>query len=275
MIARTHRIPALLLALVAALAGAAVPANAEMSLRELIVQAHNPLPALVAVPVQNNANIGYGPEGRLQDGINFQPVIPVSVTPGLNIITRTIVPLIFDPAFSRDIGGVGGLGDIQVTPFLSPAKPSAWVWGVGPVMQLPTHSYRSLGNNNPGIGPSFAFLRWTKQDPFLFGAVGWTAWSVNTDPHSAPYSVGSVQPLASYILDNGLYLTTSPLMKFDWLARAGRQVLLPVGGGFGKIFHVGELPLTIEAHAYYNALKRDFDGDWQVRLQIQFLFPKK
>ena len=42
--------------------GASAPAGAEVSLRELIEELQNPLPALVAIPVQNNFNIGYGPE---------------------------------------------------------------------------------------------------------------------------------------------------------------------------------------------------------------------
>ncbi|MBI2764866.1 MAG: hypothetical protein HYX53_03020 [Chloroflexi bacterium] len=262
------------LAILVALGGAAVPAAAEMSLRELVKESQNPLPALVSVPVQNNFNIGYGPEKGLQDGLNIQPIIPVPVTPGLNIITRTVVPLIFNPALSRDIGAISGLGDVQITPFFSPSQPSPWVWGIGPVIQLPTHSNPTLGNNNLGLGPSVAALRWTKDDPFLFGALAYTAWSVNTDPRARAYSIGSLQPLATYIFDDGLYVTTSPLIKFDWLAAHDRQVLLPLGGGIGKIFHAGKVPVSTEVHAYYNVMKRDFDADWQVRFQVQVLFPR-
>ncbi len=254
--------------------GLAAPARAEMSLRELIKESQNPLPALVAVPVQNNFNIGYGPEKGLQDGLNIQPVIPVAVTPGLNIITRTVVPLIFDPPLTRRLGAVGGLGDIQVTPFFSPSQPSPWVWGIGPIVQLPTHSDRTLGNNNLGLGPSVAALRWTKDDPFLFGALAYTAWSLGTDPHAPRYTIGSLQPLATYIFKDGLYVTTSPIIKMDWLAAPDRQLLLPLGGGVGKIFHLGKLPLSVEAHAYYNVMKQDLDADWQVRLQVQVMFPR-
>ena len=136
---------------------------AGISLRELIKEAQNPLPDLVSVPIQNNFNIGYGPYKGLQDGVNIQPVIPMPVTPGLNVITRVVAPLIFNPKLSRDIGPIGGLGDVQVTPFLSPSQPSPWVWGIGPIIQLPTHSNPTLGNNNLGLGPSVALLRWTVQ----------------------------------------------------------------------------------------------------------------
>lgn len=270
MIARVRRC----LAIVLALGGAPAPAVAEVSLRELIKEAQNPLPDLVSVPIQNNFNIGYGPYKGLQDGVNIQPVIPTPVTSGLNVITRVVAPLIFNPKLSRDVGPVGGLGDVQVTPFLSPSQPSPWVWGIGPIIQLPTHSNPTLGNNNLGLGPSVALLRWTKNDPLLFGALAYTAWSVNTDPRDRRYQIGSLQPLVTYMFDDGLYVTTSPIIKVDWLASHDRQVLLPVGGGIGKVFHLGKLPLNAELHAYYNVMKQDLDADWQVRFQIQMLFPR-
>ena len=139
---------------------------------------------------------------------------------------------------------------------------------------MPTHTSWTLGNNNLGLGPSVAALRWTKDDPFLLGALAYTAWSLGTDPQARPYAVGSLQPLATYILDDGVYVTTSPIIKVDWLAPHNRQLLLPVGGGVGKIFHVGKLPLSAEVHAYYNVMKQDLDADWQVRFQVQALFPR-
>jgi hypothetical protein len=39
-----------------------------------------------------------------------------------------------------------GIGDLQITAFLSPAKPGSWSWGVGAISQLPTHSNQLLGS---------------------------------------------------------------------------------------------------------------------------------
>ncbi len=41
---------------------------------------------------------------------------------------------------------------------------------------------------------------------------------------------------------------------------------VPLGGGGGKIMHLGKLPL--------NATAPEFGPDWSIRLQGQFLFPK-
>lgn len=250
------------------------PTQAEAGPRELAVQAQNPLPSLISVPIQNNFNFRYGPRQGLQDGLNFQPIVPAAVSTNFNIITRTVVPLIFNPSMTHEISAVAGLGDIQITPFLSPAPTGPWVWGIGPVIQLPTHSSRTLGNDNLGLGPSAAVLRWEPGSPWVLGGIAYTAWSLGTSPSAASYSIGYLQPLLTYVFEDGLYVTSSPILKADWLAAAGRQILLPLGGGVGKILHLGKVPMSVELSAYYNVAKRDYDADWQLRLQIQFLFSK-
>ena len=47
------------------------------------------------VPVQNNNNFGSGPDDRLQDVLNIQPVIPVRISENWNLITRIITPIYF------------------------------------------------------------------------------------------------------------------------------------------------------------------------------------
>ena len=50
--------------------------------------------------------------------------------------------------------------------------------------------------------------------------------------------------------------------------------IVPFGGGVGKIFHLGPLPVNTQLSAYYNAVKPDFGPNWQIRAQVQLLFPK-
>jgi hypothetical protein len=50
---------------------------------------------------------------------------------------------------------------------------------------------------------------------------------------------------------------------------------VPLGGGIGKIFHIGRLPLNTQLSAYYNVVTPDNGGaDWQLRAQVQLMFPK-
>ncbi len=245
----------------------------ELGDRELAKAARNPLPDFIIVPIQSNTNLDYGPGQGIQDGINIQPLISFHLTPDWNVITRTVVPVIFNPDMGT-IHSVAGVGDIQFTPFLSPSRLNAWTWGVGPVIQIPTHTHPTLGNANLGLGPAFAAFHMTKGNPWVVGVLANTAWSLGTNPYAPSYSVGSLQPLISYHINDGLYLTSSPIIKANWLAPPDHQILLPLGGGIGKILHLGNLPVNAELSAYYNVMKRDFDADWQLRIQLQFLFPK-
>ena len=77
---------------------AVAPAHSEMSAEELAKLAQNPVGNLISLPFQNNTNLNFGPEKGTQNILNIQPVIPISVDKDWNIITRTIVPVIWNPA---------------------------------------------------------------------------------------------------------------------------------------------------------------------------------
>jgi hypothetical protein len=47
-----------------------------------------------------------------------------------------------------------------------------------------------------------------------------------------------------------------------------------VGGGVGKIFHLGKLPVNTQLSAYYNVVRPDDGPNWQIRFQVQLMFPK-
>src|SRR5881392_4104072 len=101
------------------------PAFAEMTAEELAKLAQNPVGNLISLPFQNNTNLNFGPEKGTQDILNIQPVIPLSISPDWNIITRTILPVIWQPALSSDDSSVSGISDLQFNAFLSPAQPGA------------------------------------------------------------------------------------------------------------------------------------------------------
>ncbi|MBK5966567.1 hypothetical protein CCR95_21445 [Thiocystis minor] len=124
-----------------------------MSAEELAKLAQNPVGNLISVPFQNNTNLNFGPEKGTQNILNIQPVIPISINRDWNIITRTIVPIIWMPSLGPDLESTDGIGDTVFTAFLSPAKPGHWIWGAGPVVQMPTNTSKELGNGNWGLGP--------------------------------------------------------------------------------------------------------------------------
>jgi hypothetical protein len=258
--------------LLAALCGA--NAHAELSEEELAKLAQNPVGNLISVPFQNNTNFNFGPEGGTQNVLNIQPVIPISVSDDWNIITRTILPIVSMPALSPDIPSLSGISNTTLTAFLSPANPGHWIWGVGPVFQLPTNSNAELGNKNFGAGASFVVLHLEHGSPWVYGFLMNNVWSTTTSKQGGAYNTGLLQPFVNFNFASGFYLTSSPIMTVNWKAQGSQQFTVPMGGGAGKIIHLGRLPVNCSLAAYYSVDKPEYGSNWNIRAQAQFMFPK-
>jgi hypothetical protein len=251
----------------------AASVQAEMSAEQLAKMAQNPVANLISVPFQDNVNFNVGPEDGAQNVLNIQPVIPFNLNADWNLITRTIIPVISQPAFAPGQDRSNGLGDIQFTAFLSPANASGLIWGVGAIAQLPTNSNDRLGNDRWGLGPSFVALRLEKGDPWVYGALINNVWSVGSGDDPS-YNNFLLQPFLNYNFPEGLYLTSSPIITANWKADSDDRWTVPLGGGVGKIFHFGKLPVNTQIQAFYNVVTPDDGADWTLRLQVQLLFPK-
>ena len=70
------------------------------SATELAKKLKNPIGDLISVTFQNNLNFNVGPHQGTQDILNIQPVIPFHLNEDWNVITRTILPLVWNPSFS-------------------------------------------------------------------------------------------------------------------------------------------------------------------------------
>ena len=131
------------------------PAYAQQG-EDLREAAQNPIADLISVPFQNNTNFDIGRSENTQNVLNFQPVYPLHLNQSWNLITRPILPVIYQPPFlsGRELAaaeeilgpGIGdtefGLGDLTPEFFFSPRKPiqlgpdASLVWGVGPAFQF-------------------------------------------------------------------------------------------------------------------------------------------
>ena len=49
---------------------------------------------------------------------------------------------------------------------------------------------------------------------------------------------------------------------------------LPLGGGVGRVFSVGAQPVNMTLQAYDNVITTEGGTDWQLRFQVQLLFPQ-
>jgi hypothetical protein len=256
------------------LLAASQPSLADADVSDQAKQAQNPIADLISVPFQNNTNLNVGPQRSTLNVLNIQPVVPVSLGADWAVITRTIVPVISEPPLSVDGSRTNGVGDTLFSAFLSPRASKSWIWGLGPAIQIPTHSNAVLGNNNWGAGPTFVVLHLAAGSPWVYGVLVNNVWSTGSSTFSRSYNNGLMQPFVNYNLGHGTYLVSAPIVTVNWLAPGSQQWTVPMGGGIGQIVHLGKLPLNIQLSGYYNVAHPTEGPDWQIRTQVQLLFPK-
>jgi len=240
---------------------------------ELAKKTQNPVADLISVPFESNFNFGAGSKDQMVYVLNVQPVIPLHLTDNWNLITRIITPIINLPSLFPHVDNAAGIGDINPTFFLSPSKPSKFIWGAGPTMTFPTASNNLLGTGKWSMGPAAVGL--FMEGPWVVGALVNQQWSFagwgNKD-----FNQFLIQPFLHYNFSRGWYLSTAPLITGNFSASSGNHWTVPVGAGGGKVWRVGKvgLPVNTELEAFYNAETPKYGPDWQLRFQVQFLFPK-
>jgi hypothetical protein len=232
----------------------------------------NPVASLISVPLQNNTNFAIDPLDRTQNVLNIQPVIPISVRERWNLITRIIVPLIYQPDVNvRDLGTMG-LGDTNPTFFLSPAKTEKLIWGIGPTFILPTATNRVLGQGKWSGGPSVVAL--VQPSPWTIGALVSNVWNFAGESDKPAVNQMLLQYFINYNLKKGWFITIQPIITANWKATSGNVWTVPVGGGIGRIMKIGLQPVNVSAQFYGNAVYPAGTSPWSLRTQLAFLFPK-
>lgn len=234
----------------------------------LAQQLSNPVASLISVPVQFNYDAGYA-SGGWRSVTNVQPVIPISISEDWNLISRTIVPVIFQ----EDISAIGqsdeGIGDVLATAFFSPKAPTknGLIWGVGPVASLPVGA-TNLSLDRWLLGPSAVFL---KQDgPWTYGALINQVWDVGGSGN-ADVNAAFVQPFLAWGgLGDGQTLTVNSESTYDWNSS---QLTMPINVVYSKVNKIGDqlVSYAIGGRVYLD--KPTGGPDWGLRIVVTFLFP--
>lgn len=233
----------------------------------------NPIGDLINVPFQNNTNFDVGPHKGTQDILNVEPVIPIHINQDWNVITRTILPLIWQPSLQPAQTVPFGTGPITFSAFISPRNSmDGWIWGAGPVFQVPTASSATLGSNVWGGGPTAVVVKTTAH--IVAGVLINNVWSFggSTGMAGTRYSVMTLQPFFNYNLGDGWAISTSPIITANWYA-SGDEWTVPVGAQVSKLFKLGgKLSVNLLLGAYYNPIRQSLGSTWNIRSQIALTF---
>ena len=257
---------------------------------DLAKQSQNPVANMISVPFENNTYFDVGPTEKWANALFVKPVYPLSLGK-LNLINRLIIPVIYlkgqdsisresddDPVLGKIQVFPGssnkfGLGNIQYQGFISPANPGKVTWGLGPVFEFPTNTNSRLGTDTWSIGPTMVVL--TMPGKWVLGFVTQNIWDFAGKSGEPSVSRFTFQPILNYMIGQGWYLTSGPIIAANWEASSGEKWTVPVGGGGGRLMQFGKQPIDFKLASYWYADAPRFGPDWSLQFTVKFLFPKK
>jgi len=234
---------------------------------DLAQELANPLAAIISVPFQLNYddNLGLTDEGS-RTTLNLQPVIPFALDNGANIITRTIIPYIWQedviPGTSQS-----GFGDTLASAWYSRTTEGNLTWGVGPVLRFP--SYSEVSSKTWAAGMTGIVLQQT--GPWTFGALANHLWDLEDDPKT-PTNTTFVQPFVAYSTESAWTYSLQSETTYDWETESWA---VPVNASVSKLAVIGGRPVNFQGGVGYWLESPDGGPeDWRFRLQVQFVFSK-
>jgi len=244
------------------------PAN---SAEELAKKLANPVSSLISLPFQNNTDYGIGALKGSRNTMNVQPVIPITITPKLNLISRVIFPLISQYNITGAGKSESGMGDVLATAFLSPSQPkNGLTWGAGPAFLLPLGTDEMLTGKKFGIGPSAVFLKQSKG--FTVGGLVNQIWSVSGDASRSDISQLYLQPFLNYNWKSGAGIGGSFEITQNWISSTTQVLFVPSISGVTRL---GKQTVSLSAGPRIPITAPDnIRAAFGWRFGVTFVFPK-
>lgn len=245
---------------------AAVPGLADEA-ADLAQELANPLAAVISVPFQLNFDDDIGPaDTGSRTTLNLQPVVPFMLDNGANIITRTIIPYVWQedviPGTSQN-----GLGDILLNAWYSPAAVGGFTWGVGPVLRVPTGSDVSSDTWAAGV----TAIGLAQTGSWTYGALTNHIWDIEANPDT-PTNATFLQPFVAYSTENAWTVSLQSESTYDWEAE---QWSVPINLSLSKLLVIGQTPLNLQGGVgYWAESPSNGPEGFRFRLQAQVVIPR-
>jgi hypothetical protein len=175
----------------------------QVSASELSRQLLNPVTSLWSLQFQfNNYRLE---NGKWNNNLLFQPVLPIGLTKDLNLITRPVIPLynsVPHETAPGEFDRTTAFGDITLLELLSPTHSGNWILGAGPTFIFPTATSDFTGQGKWQAGPALVIGYLTKK--FIVGVFPQQWWSFDRRLEPAGHEPDEPSALCRVVLRRGM-----------------------------------------------------------------------
>ena len=249
---------------------AETPGSSEAEMAQKLA---NPLAAMISLPMQLNYDQDFGVDDTGDRFLmNVQPVVPFSLTKDWNLISRTIAPVVTQDELFAGAGRQTGLGDTTESLWFSPAMPTdkGLVWGIGPIILIPTATDDLLGGGKWGLGPTIVALR--QAGPWTYGGLANHIWSVAGSGNRNDINSTYFQPFITYNTPSAVTFALNLESSYDW---ESEQWAIPVNFMVSKLVRFDKQMVSFQGGVRYWAQSTDSGPEgWGLRFAVTLLFPK-
>jgi len=250
------------------------------SANELTKEINNPVTELWSLQFQfNNEKLESGPlnpeSGKWVNNLYFQPVLPVRLTPDINLITRPVMSLyqsVPHPTGPFTSERTTAFGDTILAQVLSPAGTEPWIYGAGPTWILPTAGSKFTGQGKWQVGPAVGGGYLTNE--FMIAGLAQQWWSFAGDADRRHTNQINILPLVYDYFGEGWSVGYSGNILADWTARGDNVWTVPIGLSVGKVVMFGQLPVQVQIAGQYFAARPTGGPKWNIQLQLTPVIPR-
>jgi len=213
---------------------------------------------------------------RWSYNLNFQPVMPLSLTKDLNLITRPVIQVYNSAPYQTSTGAdarTTNFGDWTQLELLSPAHTGHWLLGAGPTFIFPTGGSIYTSQGKFQVGPAVVAAYMTKE--FILGVFPQQWWSYAGDANRPDTSQMNIQPIINFFFHGGWNVGYSGNILVDWEAPSDNRWTVPIGVGVGKVVKFGRLPVKVALADQYMVTQPEPVGQkWNIQIQLTPVLPK-
>ena len=164
-----------------------------------------------------------------------------------------------------------GIGDLIHASLYTPNASKKTSFGIGGILSIPIASDDVLGSGKWAAGPALRFLH--KGENWNIGVLGGQLWSFAGSSDRSDTSQLMIRALFRRPLANDWFVVSAPIITANWRVEKGQKWQIPLGGGIGKQFDIGDDPWNFSIQGYYNVIKPDGAPNYAIRLSVVTAIP--